>query len=183
MENIFDVAVIGSGPGGYPAAITLSQHGKKVALIEAGQIGGTCLNRGCIPTKALLANAEVLHTIRHASDYGISVDNVRFDFSAMMQRKDTVVTNLRKSLEGLIKSHGVTILRGHASFISPDEIKIKGQDSQIIRVKDTIIATGSEPKNISAFAFDNTCIHSSTSLLQMTTLPKSLIIVGGGVIG
>ena len=183
MKDIYDVAVIGSGPGGYPAAIKLAQHGKKVALIEAGDVGGTCLNRGCIPTKALLANAEVLHNIRRCKDFGITVDTVSFDFAKMSQRKDKVVENLRKSLEGLIKSHGVTILKGHASFLSQDEIKIKGQNSCIIYAKNSIVATGSEPKKIPAFAFDDTCIHSSTSILKLQTLPKSIIIVGGGVIG
>ncbi len=183
MNKTFDVVVIGSGPGGYPAAIKLAQHGKKVALVEAGDIGGTCLNRGCIPTKTLLSNAEVLHTIRHAHEYGIHTGPVSFDFDAMIQRKDSVVAQLRKSLEGLIKSHGVTIIKGFASFLSPKEIKVKGEESCIIHTKNTIIATGSEPKNIAAFAFDNTHIHSSTSILNLATLPSSIVIVGGGVIG
>ncbi len=181
--QIFDAIVIGSGPGGYPAAIRLAQHGKSVALVEAGQIGGTCLNRGCIPTKALLSNAEVLNTIKHAHQWGINTGDVTFDFAQMTKRKDDVVSRLRSSLEGLIAGNGVTIIRGRASFIGPYELKIEGSDSRLISARDIIIASGSEPKNIPAFPFDGKHIHSSTSILQMDKLPKSLTIIGGGVIG
>lgn len=186
MENSpkrFDVAVIGSGPGGYPAAIKAAQNGKTVALIEAKEVGGTCLNRGCIPSKTLIANAEVLHKIQEAEDFGIVVGKVGFDYSKMVDRKDKVVGNIRKSLEGLIASNKITLFRGHGKFISPRAIKITGKDNLEILADTVIIATGSEPRNIPAFPFDYKKIHDSTSLLEMRELPKKLAIVGGGVIG
>lgn len=182
-EKKFDVCIIGSGPGGYPAAIKLAQHGKKVALIEAQEIGGTCLNRGCIPTKALLANAEMLAHVRKAKDFGIQVEGVKFDFTAMQKRKDETVKNLKKSLEGLILANNITILRGYASFIGPNKLEVKGKDNCIATSPHIIIATGSEPKEIPAFSFDGALIHSSTSILELEKLPEKLAIVGGGVIG
>jgi dihydrolipoamide dehydrogenase len=181
-EN-FDIAVIGSGPGGYIAAIRASQSGKSVALIEAGYMGGTCLNWGCIPTKTLLANAEVLHKIKHAEDYGISVGSVSFDFAKMKGRKDSIVERLRKGIEGLMTSNRITVIRGFGKFVSANEIKVLGDDNRTIRAEKIIIATGSEPRNMSAFPFDNKKIHSSTSILEWTELPRSLVIIGGGVIG
>lgn len=184
MDTLFfDVAVIGSGPGGYPAAIRLAQHGKKVALIEAGAVGGTCLNRGCIPTKALLANAEVLHIVKQAQHWGITTSAVSFDFEQMMKRKDELVRKIRSSLEGLILGNGVTIISGRASFIGAHELKVEGSTPCIIKAANIIIATGSEPKEIRQFPFDGQLVHSSTSILELKKLPKSLVIIGGGVIG
>ncbi len=182
-EKKFDVCVIGSGPGGYPAAIKLAQNGKKVALIEALEIGGTCLNRGCIPTKALIANAEVLSHIRKAKDFGIQVEGVKINFAAMQKTKDETVNNLKKSLEGLILSNGITIIRGFATFVGPHKLEIKGQNACFVSAPNIIIASGSEAKEVPAFAFDNTLIHSSTSILSLEKLPEKLAIVGGGVIG
>lgn len=179
----FDIAVIGSGPGGYPAAIKAAQNGKTVALIEVKEAGGTCLNRGCIPSKTLIASAEVLHKIMEAENFGIKVDGVSFDYSKMVDRKDKVVGNIRKSLEGLIASNKITLLRGFGKLTSPKSIKITGQDNIEITADKIIIATGSEPRNIASFPFDYKKIHDSTSLLEMRQLPKKLAIIGGGVIG
>jgi len=179
----FDVAVIGSGPGGYPAAIKAAQNGKSVALIEAKDAGGTCLNRGCIPSKTLIASAEVLHKIQEAEQFGIVVGSVEFDYSKMVDRKDSVVTKIRTSLEGLLASNKITMLRGFGKLTSPRTIKIMGKDNIEITADKIIIATGSEPRNIPAFPFDYKKIHDSTSLLELRTLPKRLAIVGGGVIG
>ncbi len=181
----YDVAILGSGPGGYPAAIRLAQAGKKVALIEAKEIGGTCLNRGCIPTKALLANASVLHSIRNSSLYGIQVKDVSVDWASMIQRKNDVVQKLRTSLESLISSNGIEIIKGYGSFASPNQISIQNSNGTIttIEAENIIIATGSEPKDIRQFPFDGKAIHSSTSILDIEKLPKSMVVVGGGVIG
>lgn len=179
----FDIAVIGSGPGGYPAAIKAAQNGKTVALIEAKEAGGTCLNRGCIPSKTLIASAEVLHKIQEAEDFGIKVGSVSFDYSKMVDRKDSVVGQIRKSLEGLIASNKITMFSGFGKLTSPTTIKITGKDNIEITADKIIIATGSEPRNIAAFPFDYQKIHDSTSLLEMRTLPKKLAIIGGGVIG
>ncbi|MDF2576768.1 MAG: lpdA [Chlamydiales bacterium] len=184
MQRRFDIAVIGGGPGGYVAAIRAAKDGKKtVALIEAEHMGGTCLNWGCIPTKTLIANAEVLHKIRHAEEFGISTGKISFDFAKMSERKDKVVQGIRQSLEQLIAAHKITVLRGRGEFISPREIKVKGQDHEIIYAEKTIIATGSQPRNVPAFPFDHELIHSSSSILGLKQLPKSLVIIGGGVIG
>lgn len=179
----FDLAVIGSGPGGYVAAIKASQMGLKVCLIEKGFLGGSCLNVGCIPTKTLLANAHIMHAIVHAAEFGIATGPVTFDYKKMKERKDGVIDKIRKSLEGLILSNGIVILRGHAEFLSPREIKIRGQDNLIINAAKTIIATGSEPLDIATFPCDHKKIFNSSSILDLTALPKTIAIVGGGYIG
>ncbi|KIC74159.1 Dihydrolipoyl dehydrogenase [Candidatus Protochlamydia amoebophila] len=179
----FDVAVLGGGPGGYPAAIRAAQRGKSVALIEAKELGGTCLNRGCIPSKALIAGAEVVDRIHEAKEFGIHVGEVNIDYAQLAFHKDRVIERMRKGLEGLMATNKITVFKGFGQFISPREIKIKGQDNTSITADQIIIATGSEPRNISAFPFDYERIHDSTSLLAMKTLPEKLIIVGGGVIG
>lgn len=178
-----DVAVIGSGPGGYVAAIRAAQLGKSVALIEKDLIGGCCLNVGCIPTKTLLSNAAVLHQIKRASEFGISTGPVSFHYDQMKKRKDQVITKMRTSLEGLIKSNKITIYRGMAQFESPKVLKIKGQDNLFIDAEKIIIATGSIPLDIKAFPCDHKRILNSTSILELTHAPKSLAIVGGGYIG
>lgn len=183
MNEQYDAIVIGAGPGGYPAAIRIAQQGKKVALVEPNDVGGTCLNRGCIPSKALISNANLWEKIKRASEYGIDLVNPSFDFSKMAKRKDEVVAKVRKSLEGLIASNNITLIRGFGKFISPNEIKVNGEDNVVIQSEKIIIATGSEPRNMPAFPFDYERIHDSTSMLNITKLPKSLIIIGGGVIG
>ncbi len=184
MENErFDIAVIGAGTGGYVAAIKATQFGKRVALIEKDLLGGTCLNVGCIPTKTLLAGAEVVHKIKAAADFGISTGSVTFDYAKMKARKDNVVESIRKSLGGLLLSNQIKIYRGTAEFISPQELKIKGQDNLHLTADKIIIATGSEPADIKAFPCDHKKIYNSTSILEMTQLPKTLVVIGGGYIG
>ncbi len=182
-ERKYDVAILGAGPGGYPPAIRLAQAGKRVALIERDAVGGTCLNRGCIPTKALIANAEAVRTIKRAAEYGIRAELLAIDYAKMAQGKSAVVAKLHASLEGLIAANHIDLIHGVGSFTAPNEIKVIGKDSCRIRAQDIIIATGSEPREIAAFPFDNTLIHSSTSILALEQLPRSLVVVGGGVIG
>lgn len=180
----FDIAIIGAGPGGYVAAIKAAQNGKKVALIEKNQLGGACLNCGCIPTKTLLAHAEILRKIAHAEDFGISVESYSFDYAKMKNRKDDVITKIRSSLEGLLRANKITIFFGSASFNSKKELKIKTKDDvQIIEADKTIIASGSVPLDLPQFMPDGEIILNSTSLLEITKAPKSLAIVGGGYIG
>lgn len=180
LMDEFDIAVIGGGPGGYPAAIRAAQLGKKVALIEGLELGGTCLNRGCIPSKALIAGAELLEAIRHADAFGIKIGSLSFDYATLVARKDQIVAKIRKSLEGLISANGITVIRGFAKFLSKNEIEISPQK---IFAKQVIIAAGSEPRNIGAFPFDGKKILDSTAILNLKNLPKKLAIVGGGVIG
>ncbi|MCB1071518.1 MAG: dihydrolipoyl dehydrogenase [Chlamydiia bacterium] len=179
----FDLAVIGAGPGGYVAAIKGAQMGKKVALIEKQYLGGTCLNVGCIPSKSLLSNASVFNKIKHAEDFGINVEKVSFDYKKMKERKDAVVNKIRGSLGGLLKSNGIKIFQGTARFESPKELKVTGEDNALIQAEKIIIATGSEPIDIPAFPCDHERILNSTSALELTELPKTMAIIGGGYIG
>jgi dihydrolipoamide dehydrogenase len=179
----YEIAVIGAGPGGYVAAIKAAQEGRKVCLIERGFLGGSCLNVGCIPTKTLLANAAIYHHIARAEEFGITTGPVSFDYAKMKARKDGVLEKMRKSLEGLLLSNGLTIIRGDAEFLSPREIKVKGENSVLIVADQTIIATGSEPLNIPAFPCDHKRIFNSSSMLDQTVVPKTLAIIGGGYIG
>lgn len=182
-QKKFDIAVLGGGPGGYPAAIRAAQLGKSVALIEAKDLGGTCLNRGCIPSKALIAGAEFVGRLKDAAEFGIQIPQMEFDFHRLAQHKDRVVNKMRTGLEGLIAANKITLFRGFGKLTSPNEIKVMGQDQASIIADRIIIATGSEPRNIPVFPFDYERIHDSTSLLALTTLPKRILIIGGGVIG
>lgn len=179
----FDLIVIGAGPGGYVAAIKAAQNNKKVALIEKDALGGTCLNVGCIPTKTLISNAQVLEKVLKAKEYGIETGPVSFNYAQMKQRKDGVVHKIIKSLEGLLKSNQITIVRGLAEFVSPTEIKVKGENAGHYTAENIIIATGSIPLDIPAFPCDHKQIFNSTSILEWTTLPKTLAVIGGGYIG
>lgn len=179
----FDVAVVGGGPGGYPAAIRAAQRGKSVALIEPKELGGTCLNRGCIPSKALIAGAEVVSRMGDAAKFGIHFKDLSIDFGQMAEHKDQVVDRMRSGLEGLIAANKITLFRGFGQLVNPRELKVTGKEPAWIEADKIIIATGSEPRNMSAFPFDYERIHDSTSLLELKTLPKSILIVGGGVIG
>lgn len=184
-KKVFDCAILGGGPGGYPAAIRLAQAGKKVCLIEKGEIGGTCLNRGCIPTKAYLANADVYRRAKEASKWGVTAKEVTFDWTKMRKRTDEVVSSLRSSLTSVIRSYGIEIIQGHAAFISSSSLEVADKEKKIatIEAKSFIIATGSEPRELSAFPFDKDSILSSTELLTIEKVPESLLVVGGGVIG
>lgn len=179
----FDIAVIGSGPAGYVAAIRAAQLGKTVALIEKGLIGGCCLNVGCIPTKTLIANTSILHSIKKAAEFGITTGPISFHYDQMKKRKDQVVAKIRNSLEGLLKTNKITIFRGNAQFESPSLLKVMGQDNLYIEAEKMVIATGSVPLDIKAFPCDHERILNSTSILELTEAPKSLAIVGGGYIG
>ena len=179
----YDIAVLGSGVGGYPAAIKAAQQGAKVAIIEAKDMGGTCLNTGCIPSKTLIASGDEYHRVKNAAVFGVNVENVSIDYPKMIDRKEDVVQTQRKGVEFLLNSNGVKIYRGYGKFVTPHEIKIMGNDNAIIYAEKTIIATGSEPRVIPAFPCDGVTIHDSTSLLNNRKQPKSIIIVGGGVIG
>ncbi|HUU18418.1 MAG TPA: dihydrolipoyl dehydrogenase [Sedimentisphaerales bacterium] len=184
MAETFDVVVIGSGPGGYAAAIRCAQRGASVAVIEKAFIGGTCLNCGCIPSKTLLASAHTLLLIKHAAMMGIDVSSATVNWPKIQARKDAVVAGFRKGLTGLIKSHKVEIIPGRAVVTAPNQIKIETDTTpQQIQAGKIILATGSQPIQIPAIPFDGQTIISSKEALALEQIPKSMVIVGGGVIG
>ena len=180
----FDVIVIGAGPGGYVAAIRAAQRGAKVALVEREFFGGTCLNWGCIPTKTLIASAEALATVRHAASFGVTAGEPGFDWGRIMQRKDDVVKKLRTGIAGLLKSHGVTVIAGTGSLIGRKTVRIE-KDGAVTEVaaKKVIVATGSESAMPASIPFDGVKILESKAALCLASLPKSIVIIGGGVIG
>jgi dihydrolipoamide dehydrogenase len=185
MAEIFDVVVIGSGPGGYYAAIRCAQKGASVAIIEKAETGGTCLNRGCIPSKALLASAEVLLQAKNAAVMGVDIPTVSPNWVKMQQRKDAIVSGSRKGLSGLLQANKIKIFAGTAVISSPKAVVVKTQAGQIEinATKGIVIATGSLPVEIPAFPFDGQTIISSTEALSLPAIPASMVIVGGGIVG
>ncbi len=184
MAESFDVVVIGSGPGGYAAAIRCTQRGASVAVVEKDCIGGTCLNRGCIPSKTLLASAHTLLLIKHAAMMGIDVNAATANWPKIQARKDAVVGGFRKGLTGLIKSHKVEILQGRAVVTAPNQIKIETDASPMqIQAGKIILATGSQPSQIPTVPFDGQTVISSKEALGLQQIPGSMVIIGGGVIG
>lgn len=179
----YDLAIIGGGPGGYVAAIHAAQMGQKVALIEKKDMGGTCLNVGCIPTKTLLSGSSLLKKIKQANEFGIHVDNISVDYKVMKERKDKVVSGIRNSLTGLLKTNQITIINGFASFESPTLLKVESEEGLLVEAENMIIATGSSPLDVEAFPCDHKRILNSSSILEIEKLPKTLVIVGGGYIG
>ncbi len=181
MIEKFDAAVIGGGPGGYVAAIRLAQLGKKVALIEKDKLGGTCLNRGCIPTKSLLHSAEVYETVRKAKEYGITAENVSYDYAKVAQKKDAVVKKLRQGIAHLEKKAGVEVISAQAAFKDKNTILAGGRE---LKADNIIIATGSMPASVPIPGIDSVDgVINSDGALALTKLPQSVVIIGGGVIG
>lgn len=183
MERKFDLTVIGGGPGGYVAAIRASQLGLKVAVVEEGNMGGTCLNRGCIPTKALLQSAEVYQTVMHCSEFGVSAASAEFDYSRISQRKDTVVKQLRAGVEYLVKSNGGTIIFGKALIKDKNTVEVSGKEKNIVKTDKIIIATGSRPSKPPIPGIDNNRVLDSDKVLELAECPDKIVIIGGGVIG
>ena len=184
MSENFDVVVIGSGPGGYASAIRCAQKKATVALIEKGQMGGTCLNQGCIPSKALLGSAHFLTIAKHAPLMGVEVGAVKPNWAKMQARKDAIVAGFRKGVTGLLESNKIKIFEGKGTITGPGKVRVDGKDGQSeIGAKSIIIATGSEPVEIGAFKFDGKIIISSDEALSLPLVPASMVIIGGGVIG
>jgi len=182
--DVYDLVVIGSGPGGYPMLVRASQYGLKVACCEKSTVlGGTCLNAGCIPSKTLLYSTELYYEMKHhAKDYGITCTDVAFDFQFMMQRKDEVIEVLQKNVTNLFSRHNIDLYTGQASFLDPFTLKLSGSDTRI-KSKAFVIATGSESVSLPFLPIDEEKIVTSTGILGLKKQPKSLVIIGGGVIG
>jgi dihydrolipoamide dehydrogenase len=184
MSKKFDIAVIGSGPGGYAAAIRCAQRGASVALIEKSHIGGTCLNCGCVPSKALLASAHTLLSVRNAVTMGVDVASATANWAKMQARKDTIVTGFRKGLAGLIQSNRIEVLKGRGVVTAPNIIRVETDAAPIdIEADKIILATGSQPVQLQTLPFDGQTIISSKEALELQEMPKSMAIIGGGVIG
>jgi dihydrolipoamide dehydrogenase len=180
------IAVIGAGPGGYVAAIKAAQLGASVTVVEDTEVGGTCLNRGCIPTKALVASAEAIEKTRNIHDFGIELNgDVSPNIQKIIERKNRVVSIQVKGIRGLFKSWGIKILDGRGFIVTPKKIKVTLKDSgtEEIEADKIIIATGSRPAQIPTFPFDGEKILSSDDALNLNIIPKRLLIIGAGVIG
>lgn len=182
-EKKTTITVIGGGPGGYVAAIRAAQLGADVTLVEKKHIGGTCLNEGCIPTKALLHSAEVYEDAKNGSELGVLADPV-LDFSKVMEHKKNVVNRLVSGIYTLLKANGVKVIEGEASFVDKSSIKIKTKDGEKENVSDKyIIAAGSVPSRVPIQGIDSPQCIDSTGALSLEKLPESLVVIGGGVIG
>ena len=176
----FDVAVIGGGPGGYVCAIKAAKLGKKVILAEKRDLGGTCLNRGCIPTKALLHSAEVYEELLNAAELGLTAENVSFDYAKITDRKKKTVTRLRGGVAGLLKGNGVTVVSGKAVLTGKDSFTVDGKS---YRAANIVLASGSFPAKVPIPGADKRGVMDSDGVLELEKCPKSVVIVGGGVIG
>jgi dihydrolipoamide dehydrogenase len=185
----FDLVVIGGGNGGYIPAIRASQLGMSVALIEkreGGHLGGTCLNVGCIPTKALLQSAAILHDARNGEEFGVKVGDVEFDYSQAAKRRDQVVGQLRKGVQGLMKKNKITVYNGVGSFIEPKKIKVEGNDGETeeLEANFVLISTGSAISSLPGLEFDHEKVISSDDIATSNDdYPESIIILGSGAVG
>lgn len=181
----YDITVIGSGPGGYVAAIRCAQLGFKTALVEKySTLGGTCLNVGCIPSKALLDSSEHYHNATHTFEtHGIEVKGLKVNLKQMIDRKNGVVKVTCDGIDFLMKKNKIDVYKGLGSFVTKNQIKISGEKEEVIDTDKVIIATGSKPTTLPGITIDKKRIITSTEALNMTEVPKHLVIIGGGVIG
>ena len=183
MEK-FDIAILGGGPGGYVAAIRAAQLGKNVAIIDKDKLGGVCLNWGCIPTKALLKNAEVLHTIKNAKRFGIKVSDYEIDFTATIKRSRQTADRLSKGVEYLMKQNGITYLVGRGKLKSANEIVVAGKnESQLVTADTILIATGARNRTFPGLETDGDRVISSKEAMVLEAPPKKMVIIGAGAIG
>src|SRR5215207_3736990 len=192
-SNDFDLVVLGAGTGGYTAAFRAGQLGLKVALVDEDKIGGTCLHRGCIPTKALLESAAFADRLRHAKDFGLTLPGeATIDYAQMAARRDQVVKRMWTGLKTLIDKNKVTWIDGRGRLDGPQKIRVAqpGEDGtpgkggeRVLQATDVILATGSRVKSLPGLAPDGTRIVTSDDVLRMTSLPKDIIIVGAGAVG
>ncbi|MBL5878741.1 dihydrolipoyl dehydrogenase [Heyndrickxia sporothermodurans] len=193
MAQEYDLVILGGGTGGYVAAIRASQLGLKTAIVEKGLLGGTCLHKGCIPSKALLRSAEVYATAKKSEEYGISIGDIQLNFSHVQERKEKIVEQLHRGVQHLMKQGKIDVYEGIGRILGPSifspmpgTISVElnnGKENEMLIPKNVIIATGSRPRSLPGLDIDGSFVLSSDEALQLKELPKSMIIVGGGVIG
>jgi dihydrolipoamide dehydrogenase len=181
----YDVIVLGSGPGGYPAAIRASQLGKKVAIVEKESLGGVCLNWGCIPTKALLKSAQVYEYAKHAADYGIELDNPRHNFTGVVKRSRGVADKMSKGVQFLMKKNKIDVIMGFGKLIAPGKLEITATDGtkKIEEAKNIVIATGGRARVLPTMPIDDVKIIGYRKAMVLENQPKTMIICGSGAIG
>lgn len=179
-ENTFDFGIIGAGPGGYTAAIRAAQLGKSVVLFEKEFLGGTCLNKGCIPTKTFLHTADIYNSLKKAASLGINIESASIDFAQVAEKKDKIVEKIRKSLEMLLKSYGIEIVMAEAKISGENTVEAQ---NTTYNCKTILTATGAEAKSVGGLEFDGKFILNSNDVLELKTLPKKVLIVGSGAIG
>jgi dihydrolipoamide dehydrogenase len=192
-EEQLDLVILGGGTGGYVAAIRAAQLGLKVAVVEKDKVGGTCLHRGCIPSKALLKSADIMATIKKSKDFGIQLDGeATLDFGAVMTRKNKIVGNLHKGVQSLLKKYNIPVIEGVGRVMGPSifsptagavSVEKANGESEIISPRNVIVATGSRPRSLPGLPIDGTYVHTSDEALELTNLPQSIIIIGAGAIG
>lgn len=181
----YDLVVIGAGPGGYTAAVRAAQLGAKVAVVERGEIGGVCLNRGCIPTKTMAYSAALLTTIRRASDFGIQTGAVAVDFRRLLERKENVVVRLAQGIRYLFRQNKIDLISGNASLVGARKVAVPASDGTktILTARHVLVAVGTEPARPAAWGCDGESVLTSDEILAITAIPVSLLIIGGGVVG
>ncbi len=181
----YDVIVLGSGPGGYPAAIRASQLGKKVAIVEKESLGGICLNWGCIPTKALLKSSQVYEYAKHAADYGIEVNSPKHNFGNVIKRSRGVADKMSKGVQFLMKKNKIDVVMGTGKLIAPTKLEVTAEDGskQVVEAKNIVIATGGRARQIPSLAIDGKKIIGYREAMVLPQQPKSMLVVGSGAIG
>jgi dihydrolipoamide dehydrogenase len=180
-----DVVIIGGGPGGYVAAIKAAHLGLKAVLVEKDKLGGVCLNKGCIPTKALVSTVELLNHIQRAGEFGIQIKDYSFDFHAIMKRKDLITRRLSSGVEQLMKANQVRVVRGEGQIVEPGTVEVLDAEGEkeVIKTKNIIIATGSSVMKLPIPGLDVEGVITSDKALSLSELPSRMIIIGGGVVG
>ncbi|MBM2827269.1 MAG: dihydrolipoamide dehydrogenase [Dehalococcoidia bacterium] len=180
----FDIVILGGGTGGYVAAIRAAQLGLRTAVVERDKLGGTCLHRGCIPTKALLESAEVLSLLRRSKEFGVEASGVSLDYTQALKRKDQVVGQLHQGVELLMRRNGITVVKGEGRAASPQRVIVSdGSAGRELTCSKLIVATGSRPRSLPGLAIDGDRVISSDHALDLLEVPKSIIIVGAGAVG
>ncbi|MBD3266203.1 FAD-binding protein, partial [bacterium] len=180
----YDIVVLGSGPGGYPAAIRASQLGMKVAIIERDRPGGVCLNWGCIPTKALLKSAEIYEYLKKGGSFGLKAEGVSYSLQDVVKRSRGISKRIVTGVEYLFKKHKIDLIKGEGKLTAADSIRVETETgTQTVNAKHIILATGARPRDIPGIARDGERIISSKEAMMLTTLPENFVVIGAGAIG